>query len=187
MVDLIGNVFCNSKIDTDVDLFKNILFSINQGQLNTSTYDDKIFKNMYTYLITNNLYNPNWNIGVSSEPLYVLLPNILELFEVNLIVYSNLKIDWQILNNGSDSFMSFIYKYLNSKDTIYKNYYLEIIKIALSSSFDIESTVRYKSEIKNVCYQMDSIRTQLSKINDIRLNEMINNKLKVLKKYKNCQ
>jgi len=182
IIFLIENEYHSLQIEIDSNLMKNIIFSINQEKQNSNLYDDKVFRNMYIYYITNNLYNPNWLIGVSEEPLYVLLPVVQELLETNLMVYSHPEINWQILNNETDAFMSFVYKYINSKEETYKKYYLEIIKLAVQSSIDIESTIRYKSLNKNVVYQVESIQKQLSRINDDTLNNLFMDKVKIIKK-----
>ena len=166
-----------SKIKIDLNLCKNVLFSINKEDSNIPNYDDSVFKKMYTNIISNNLYNPNWIIGTSSEPLYILLPIVPDLFETNILVYNNPTVDWQILNNGSDSFMSFVYKYLESKDDLCKSYYYEIIKTALDTSCDINSTLRFKSESRRVKYQIEPIKEQLSKIDDIYIIRLLNKKI----------
>ena len=44
----------------------------------------RYLKNIYKYIIENGLYDPNWNIGVSSEPLFTMLPNSSDLYSVNI-------------------------------------------------------------------------------------------------------
>ncbi len=177
LINVIISINYYSKIETDLNLCKNVLFSVNQEKPNIPAYDDTVFKKMYTYIISNDLYNPNWSMGTSSEPLYVLLPIVPDLLETNLLVYNNPTIDWQILNNGSDSFMGFIYKYLESKDDLYKKYYYEIIKTALDTSCDIDCTLRYKSESKRVKYQIEPIKDKLLKIDDMSIKRLLNRKI----------
>lgn len=68
-------------------------------------YNDGILKNIYKYIIENGLYDSNWNIGTLSEPLFAMLPNSSDLYSVNMFVFNNELIDWNILNNGTDSFL----------------------------------------------------------------------------------
>ena len=49
-----------------------------------------------------------------------------------MFVFNNELIDWNILNNGTDSFISFVYGYLNSSSDVEQSYYLEIIKSAIN-------------------------------------------------------
>ena len=49
-----------------------------------------------------------------------------------MFVFNNELIDWNILNNGTDSFISFVYSYLNSSSDVEQSYYLEIIKSAIN-------------------------------------------------------
>ena len=60
-------------------------------------YNDEILKNIYKYIIENGLYDPNWNIGVSSEPLFTMLPNSSDLYSVNMMVFNNESIKEQNL------------------------------------------------------------------------------------------
>lgn len=174
IIELIKNTFYHSEMKKDAEFCKNIIFSINiVKRLTLMQYDDSIFKEIYKYLINNNIYNPNWNIGVSGEPLYTLLPVVPELFEANMLVYKNENIDWQILNNGSDSFMGFVYLYLNASNDMYKDYYFEILQTALDTTCDLESIIRYKSESKKVRYQKESIKSQLLKVDDYRINGLL--------------
>ena len=61
-----------------------------------------------------------------------MLPNSRNLYSVNMFVFNNELIDWNILNNGTDSFISFVYSYLNSSSDVEQSYYLEIIKSAIN-------------------------------------------------------
>ena len=115
------------------------------------------------HCVENGLYDPNWNIGVSSEPLFTMLPNSSDLYSVNMIVFNNELIDWNILNNGTDSFIYFVYNYLNSSSDVEQSYYFEIIKSAINR-VDFDSTKRYKSSQKKVCYEVMSINQSLKEI-----------------------
>lgn len=179
MLDLIEQISNSCKLEKDLELCSNILFAINNNNISIK-YDDEVFKKLYAYIITNNLYNPNWNVGISEQPLFVFLTEKKELFDINFMVYNNPNIDWQILNNGTDSIMSFVYKYLDEEDEIYRNYYFEIIKSALTK-INIESTLRYKSEDKKVCYKLVEIKEQIVKRNDKKLNELIKEKTLIKK------
>ena len=78
-----------------------------------------------------------------------MLPNSSDLYSVNMIVFNNELIDWNmnILNNGNDSFIYFVYNYLNSSSDVEQSYYFEIIKSAINR-VDFDSTKRYKSSQK---------------------------------------
>lgn len=174
MINKIEKEYKKIKISTDRDLCKNVLFLIKTEKSNEMEYADEVFKDIYKYIVTNNLYNPNWNIGASSETFYTLLPEIKELFETNLKVYQNSSIDWNILNNESDSLFSFIEKYINTKDPDYKNYYFKIIEIALNSGIDIDSTIRYKSESQKVKLSVaESIKEQILKTNNTSVKSLL--------------
>ena len=75
-------------------------------------------KNIYKHIIENELYDPNWNIGTLSETLFAMLPNSSDLYSVNMLVFNNELIDWNILSNGTDSFISFVCSYLNSSSNV---------------------------------------------------------------------
>lgn len=170
LVKLIEDSFQISTLETDSDFCKDILFLINtQNRNNKIDYDDTIFKKIYTSIIDNNLYNPNWNIGVSNEPFFTLLPIVPELFDINMKVYKSSLIDWQLLDNGSDSFMGFVNRYVEASDNNLKNYYLDVIKNALNTNCDIYSTLRYKSSSRKVCFQMESIRSLILKMDDSKI------------------
>ena len=70
------------------------------------------FEKLYKKIIEEEMYNPNWNIGISSEPFFRLLPVAPQFYETNLMVYQNPKLDWKILTNESDSFMFFVFSYV---------------------------------------------------------------------------
>ena len=92
-----------------------------------------------------------------------MLPNSSDLYSVNMLVFNNELIDWNILNNGTDAFISFVYGYLNSSSDVEQSYYLEIIKSAINR-VDFDSTKRYKSSQKKVCYETMSINESLEKL-----------------------
>ena len=68
-------------------------------------YNDEILKKIYKYIIENGLYDSNWSIVTLNEPLFAMLPNSSSLYSVNMLVLNNELIDWNILNNGTDSFL----------------------------------------------------------------------------------
>jgi hypothetical protein len=92
-----------------------------------------------------------------------MLPNSSDLYGVNMLVFNNELIDWNILNNGTDSFISFVYSYLNSSSDVEQSYYLGIIKSAINR-VDFDSTKRYKFTQKKVCYEVMSINESLEKL-----------------------
>ena len=140
----------NNEIIKDAELVRLLMFVIlDSKKRKVLDYNDEILKNIYKYIIENGLYDPNWNIGTSSEPLFAMLPNSSDLYSVNMLVFNNELIDWNILNNGTDSFISFVY--------------LEIIKSAINK-VDFDSTKRYKSSQKKVCYEVMSINESLEKL-----------------------
>lgn len=154
----------NNEIIKDAELVRLLVFTIlDSKKRKVLDYNDEILKNIYKYIIENGLYDPNWNIGTSSEPLFAMLPNSSDLYSVNMFVFNNELIDWNILNNGTDSFISFVYSYLNSSSDIEQSYYLEIIKSAINK-VDFDSTKRYKSSQKKVCYEIMSINESLEKL-----------------------
>lgn len=159
---------------TSFDLCRNIILI-----MNSKFYSLSVFKELYKNIIVKEMYNPNWNMGVSSEPFFMLLPSAPELYETNLMVYKNPKLDWKILNNEMDSFMCFVFRYLNSKSEQEKEYYFKIINIALESpTIDLNGHDRYKSEIKKVkYYNYTSIEEQIEKIQDSNIKQLIKNRL----------
>lgn len=176
LISLVSEYSKSSHIVKDKELVKLLVFLIlDSKKRNILDYNDNIIKELYKYIIENNLYDPNWNIGVSNEPLFVMLPESSDLFNINLLVFKDESIDWNILNNGTDSFISFIYKYLNSNSSEEKTYYFEIIKSAIDK-IDFDSTKRYKSIQRNVCYEVESIRETLKKMTeqDDIINHIIN-------------
>jgi hypothetical protein len=128
-------------------------------------HNDDVFKRIYKYIIENNLYDPNWSIGSSNEPLFTMLPNVSDLYNTNLLVFNNDLIDWNILNNGTDSFITFVYLYLNSNSKEEELYYLKIIKSAINR-IDINSTKRYKSSQRKLCYEINSIKETITRIDN---------------------
>ena len=129
LISIIGEYVKNVEIIIDVELVRLLVFTIlDSKKRKVLDYNDEILKNIYKYIIENGLYDPNWNIGVSSEPLFTMLPNSSDLYSVNMIVFNNELIDWNILNNGNDSFIYFVYNYLNSSSDVEQSYYFEIIK-----------------------------------------------------------
>lgn len=119
LISIIGEYVKNVEIIRDVELVRLLVFTIlDSKKRKILDYNDEILKNIYKYIIENGLYDPNWNIGVSSEPLFTMLPNSSDLYSVNMIVFNNELIDWNILNNGNDSFIYFVYNYLNSSSDV---------------------------------------------------------------------
>lgn len=164
LISIIGEYVKNVEIIRDVELVRLLVFTIlDSKKRKVLDYNDEILKNIYKYIIENGLYDPNWNIGTSSEPLFAMLPNSSDLYSINMLVFNNELIDWNILNNGTDSFISFVYSYLNSSSDIEQSYYLEIIKSAINK-VDFDSTKRYKSSQKKVCYEVMSINESLEKL-----------------------
>ncbi len=164
LISIIGEYVKNVEIIRDIELVRLLVFTIlDSKKRKVLDYNDEILKNIYKYIIENGLYDPNWNIGVSSEPLFTMLPNSSDLYSVNMIVFNNELIDWNILNNGNDSFIYFVYNYLNSSSDGEQLYYFEIIKSAINR-VDFDSTKRYKSSQKKVCYEVMSINQSLEKI-----------------------
>ena len=78
-----------------------------------------------------------------------------------------------------DSFMCFVFCYLNSKREQEKEYYFKIINLALkSSTIDLNSHDRYKSETKKIIYHdYPSIEDQIKKISDSNIKQLIKNRL----------
>ena len=177
MESIIEKDINNTQLYTSYDLCRNIIFI-----MNSSFYNVPAFKELYKKIIVGEMYNPNWNIGVSGEPFFMFLPVAPEFYETNLMIYKNPKLDWKILDNGMDSFMKIIFRYLNSNNNQEKEYYFKIINIALkSSTIDLNSHDRYKSETKKVrYYDYPSIKDQIEKISDSNIKQLIkNNKLKI--------
>ena len=86
----------NNEIIKDAELVRLLMFVIlDSKKRKVLDYNDEILKNIYKYIIENGLYDPNWNIGTSSEPLFAMLPNSSNLYSVNMLVF----------NNGTDSFL----------------------------------------------------------------------------------
>ncbi len=163
-----------AQLSTSFDLCRNIILI-----MNSKFYSLPVFKELYKNIIVGGMYNPNWNIGVSGEPFFMLLPIAPEFYETNLMVYKNPKLDWKILSNEMDSFMCFVFRYLNSKSDQEKEYYFKIINIALeSTTIDLFSHDRYKSETKKVKYcNYTSIEEQIEKIPDLNIKQLIKNRL----------
>lgn len=174
MASIIERDIDNTQLCTSFDLCRNIVFIIN-----SKLYGGSVFKKLYKNIIVEGMYNPNWNIGVSGEPFFMLLPVAPEFYETNLMVYKNPQLDWKILSNEMDSFMSFVFCYLNSKSEQEKEYYFKIINIALkSSTIDLFSHDRYKSENKKVrFYDYPSIEDQIEEITDSNIKQLIKNEL----------
>lgn len=183
LVSLVDNYDKKEEIIKDKELMRLLVFLIlESNKEKVLYYNDEIFKKMYKYIVENNLYDPNWNIGVSSEPLFAMLPNSSDLYDINLLVFNNELIDWNILNNGTDSFISFVYNYLNSNSEEEQLYYFEIIKSAIDK-IDFNSTKRYKSSQKKVCFEVNSIKEILIRLNNN--NNMINLILELIDKKSN--
>ena len=174
MANIIENDADNSQLCANFDLCKNIIFI-----MNFELYKGPVFKRLYKDVIIREMYNPNWNIGISSEPFFAVLPVAPEFYETNLMVYKNSKLDWKILSNEMDSFMSFVFRYLDAKNEQEKEYYFRIINIALkSSTIDLTSHDRYKSETKKVrYYDYPSIEDQIEGIKDSNIKQLIKNRL----------
>lgn len=64
---------------TSFDLCKNIILI-----MNSKFYSLPAFKKLYKNIIVGEMYNPNWNIGVSGEPFFTLLPSVPEFYETIL-------------------------------------------------------------------------------------------------------
>ena len=174
MTSIIEKDIDNIQLYTSFDLCKNIILI-----MNSKFYSTSAFKKLYKNIIAGGMYNPNWNIGISGEPFFTLLPVAPEFYETNLMVYKNPELDWKILSNEMDSFMSFVFRYLNSKSEQEKEYYFKIINIALkSSTIDLFSHDRYKSENKKVrFYDYPSIEEQIEEITDSNIKQLIKNRL----------
>lgn len=174
MASIIEKDIDNIQLYTNFDLCRNIVFIIN-----SKLYNGSVFKKLYKDVVIGEMYNPNWNIGISSEPFFTLLPVASEFYETNLMVYKNSKLDWKILSNEMDSFMIFIFRYLNSKNEQEKEYYFKIINLALkSSTIDLIGHDRYKSEAKKVrYYNYPSIEEQIEEIADSNIKQLIKNRL----------
>ena len=65
--------------------------------------------------------------------------------------------------------MGFVNRYVEASDNNLKNYYLDVIKNALNTNCDIYSTLRYKSSSRKVCFQMESIRSLILKMDDSKI------------------
>jgi hypothetical protein len=155
-----------SKIIYDKTLMQLIVFLIiDSNKKKDIIHNDDAFKRIYKYIIEHNLYDPNWSIGSSNEPLFTMLPNVSDLYNTNLLVFNNDLIDWNILNNGTDSFITFVYLYLNSNSKEEELYYLKIIKSAINR-IDINSTKRYKSSQRKLCYEINSIKETITRIDN---------------------
>ena len=174
MANIIEKDIDNTQLYTSFDLCRNIIFI-----MNSKLYNGSVFKRLYKDVIIGEMYNPNWNIGVSGEPFFTVLPVVPELYETNLMVYKNSKLDWKILSNGTDSFMIFVFRYLNSKNEQEKEYYFKIINLALkASTIDLISHDRYKSETKRIrYYNYPSIEDQIEEIADSNIKQLIKNRL----------
>jgi len=174
MTSIIEKDINTAQLYTSFDLCKNIILI-----MNSKFYSLSAFKELYKNIIVGGMYNPNWSIGVSGEPFFTLLPSVPEFYETNLMVYKNPELDWKILSNEMDSFMSFVFCYLNSKSEQEKEYYFKIINIALkSSTIDLFSHDRYKSENKKVrFYDYPSIEEQIEEITDSNIKRLIKNRL----------
>lgn len=185
LISLVSEYSKQVQIVKDKELIKLLIFLIlNSKERKIINYDDSLLKELYKFIIKNNLYDPNWNIGVSSEPLFVLLPNSSDLYDVNMLVFNNELIDWNILNNGTDSFTSFVYGYLNSNSEHERFYFLEIMKSAINR-VDFDSTKRYKSSQKKVCYEVNPIREVLKELSE--QNNTINFILDLIEKKDNSK
>lgn len=174
MVSIIEKEINNIQLCTNFDLCRSIIFI-----MNSKFYSISVFGKLYKNIIVGEMYNPNWNIGSSSEPLFTLLPVAPEFYDINLMVYKNSKLDWKILKNESDSFMYFVFRYINSKDEQEREYYFKIINYALKSpTIDLISHDRYKTEDKKVrYYNYLSIEDQIAKISDSNIKQLIKNRL----------
>lgn len=174
MASIIENDVDNTQLCVNFDLCRNIIFIIN-----SELYNGPVFKRLYKDIIIGEMYNPNWNIGASSEPFFTVLPVEPEFYETNLIVYKNPKLDWKILKNEMDSFIYFVFRYLSSKSEHEKEYYFKIINIALKSpTIDLISHDRYKLEAKIVRYSdYPSIEDQIEEIKDSNIKQLIKNRL----------
>ena len=174
MASIIEKDIDNIQLYKNFDLCRNIVFIIN-----SKLYNGSVFKKLYKNVVIGEMYNPNWNIGISSEPFFTLLPVAPEFYETNLMVYKNSKLDWKILSNEMDSFMIFIFRYLNSKNEQEKEYYFKIINLALkSSTIDLIGHDRYKSETKKArYYNYPSIEEQIEEIADSNIKQLIKNRL----------
>ena len=174
MESIIEKEINNIQLCTSFDLCRSIIFI-----MNSKFYSIPVFEKLYKKIIEEEMYNPNWNIGSSSEPFFRLLPVAPQFYETNLMVYQNPKLDWKILTNESDSFMLFVFRYMNSKDEQEREYYFKIIHYALKSpTIDLISHDRYKTEDKKVRYHnYPSIEDQITEISDPNIKQLIKNRL----------
>ena len=79
MISIVEKEIDNTQLYTSFDLCKNIILI-----MNSKFYSLSAFKDLYKNIIVGEMYNPNWNIGVSSEPFFAFLPVIPEFYETNL-------------------------------------------------------------------------------------------------------
>lgn len=156
----------NVEIIEDEELVRLLVFAIlDSKKRKVLDYNDEILKSIYKHIIKRGLYNPNWSVGTSGEPLFAMLPNLVDLYTVNLLVFNNNLFDLNILVNGTDSFIHFVYSYMNSNNEYEKLYYLEIIK-SIIDKVDFDSKRRYKSFQKNIFYEVESINECLEKLSN---------------------
>ncbi len=174
MESIIEKEINNTQLCKSFDLCRSIV-----SIMNSKFYSIPAFEKLYQKIIVEEMYNPNWNIGSSSEPFFTLLPVSPEFYEINLMVYKNPKLDWKILTNESDSFMLFVFRYMNSKDEQEREYYSKIINYALKSpTIDLISHDRYKTEDKKVrYYNYPSIEDQITELSNPNIKQLIKNRL----------
>lgn len=121
----------------DKDLIKVSLHWLNDNNSLGKIYIDMIKENLIT--------NPNIAIGVSSEPIFTLLPEQEEYMEYNLKLLSEPTIDWNLLKNGTPVLENFVNKYNNAKNDTMKKYYHDVIMTGIKSNLCLFDNTYYHS------------------------------------------
>ena len=139
-------------IDSFEEIENKILKLWNQEHI----YDESLLKNIiridsdnlykiYIDMVRENLIkDPNIRIGTSSEPLFTMLSKKEELLIYNLKVIANPLVDWTILKNGTIALEYFIYEYEASENEMLKNYYHDIIMIAIKGNMCVFNNRYFK-------------------------------------------
>ena len=121
----------------DIELLRIVLGWVDENNPLGKIYIDMVKENLIS--------NPNVAVGVSSEPIFTLLPKYEKFVDYNLIVLSDTKVDWNLLKNGTPVLESLVYDYNHEINTVMKKYYHDVIMNGIKSAMCLFNNTYYHS------------------------------------------
>lgn len=139
IVQKILNLWDYNHINEEI-FVKNVIVSFTKEYKIFNKYMTKSLGRIYLDMVNENIINPNQEVGVSSEPIYELLPVYQEYYKANLEIISNPLINWNKYSNGGHVLDKMCCHYTSSKENNLEfetKYYHDVIMTAIKSSCSV--------------------------------------------------